>query len=751
MSVAEIAVHGGRGRRPSQRSGLASDRAAGRPVLRLVSFAALASYGVLRWATLETPASSGRFLGLLALAVAVAAAGPLLDRRSRALAIVGLAAGFAAMLAIAGIPVGWLTHMRVAVISQGIGQGLTALPNSAVPYDGIDVWLRLVILLGAGVLLLGAAIMIALAPSRLGDVRRAAAALPLIALAIVPATLVRPQLPYLQGMILFSLVAAFLWGERVAPRRGLGAAGVVGLAGIAGMILGPRLEQHHAWVNPRGIAGSLTPVHVDTFDWAQRYGPFSWPRDNRAVLDVRARRPDYWKAENLDTFNGAGWTEAQGRAVVPAPSAAARRQFTQTITVTIRAMSTAQVIGAGYASPPAHLDQPALRGVSPGTWAVGTPLRAGDSYTVATYSPDPTAAELRSGHGVYPVAELPEELTIALPTRSLQYGGPYEVRFPDFHSRAAAQNVIGPAGVSGRQLVERSVYGGMYTLATRLARASATPYDFALAIERFLSPANGFVYDERPPYSHYPLVSFLFSSRHGYCQQFAGTMALLLRMGGVPARVATGFTTGDYDAATRQYVVSDLDAHAWVEAWFPRYGWVRFDPTPGSAPARAGRVGILPALRVRSAARARRGTRRNILDRGAGAPAAGNRGSETGLPLPALVAGLVVLLATGAFAVRTLMRPARNTEQLVGELERALARTGRPLQAGVTLHALEQRFRSSPEAAGYVRALRLARFAGGTRRPRPSERRALRAQLALGLGLAGRLRAWWALPPRVLN
>jgi hypothetical protein len=67
----------------------------------------------------------------------------------------------------------------------------------------------------------------------------------------------------------------------------------------------------------------------------------------------------------------------------------------------------------------------------------------------------------------------------------------------------------------------------------------------------------------------------------------------------------------------------------------------------------------------------------------------------------------------------------------------------------VTLQALEQRFRASPEAAGYVRTLRLARFAGDPKLPRASQRRALRAQLAAGLGLAGKLRSWWALPPRV--
>src|SRR5438445_9755844 len=62
-------------------------------------------------------------------------------------------------------------------------------------------------------------------------------------------------------------------------------------------------------------------------------------------------------------------------------------------------------------------------------------------------------------------------------------------------------------------------------------------------------------------------------------------MALLLRRGGVPARVATGFAPGGYSRSRGEYVVRDNDAHSWVEAYFEPYGWVPFDPTPPTAPA----------------------------------------------------------------------------------------------------------------------------------------------------------------------
>jgi protein-glutamine gamma-glutamyltransferase len=75
-------------------------------------------------------------------------------------------------------------------------------------------------------------------------------------------------------------------------------------------------------------------------------------------------------------------------------------------------------------------------------------------------------------------------------------------------------------------------------------------------------------------------------------------------------------------------------------------------------------------------------------------------------------------------------------------------RTGRPVADGVTLVALERRFRTSPDAADYVRVIRLARYGDQTKRPTLAQRRALRAQLRAGLGFAGAVRALWALPPR---
>ena len=96
-------------------------------------------------------------------------------------------------------------------------------------------------------------------------------------------------------------------------------------------------------------------------------------------------------------------------------------------------------------------------------------------------------------------------------------------------------------------------------------------------------------------------------------------MALLLRMAGIPARVATGFTSGALDRKAKEYVVRDLDAHSWVEVWFPGYGWVTFDPTPAAAPPRS------PGATTAAARRRRPGDAPDLGGGGALDPRAGRR------------------------------------------------------------------------------------------------------------------------------
>jgi hypothetical protein len=107
------------------------------------------------------------------------------------------------------------------------------------------------------------------------------------------------------------------------------------------------------------------------------------------------------------------------------------------------------------------------------------------------------------------------------------------------------------------------------------------PYQQALALQDFLR--NNYTYDEAAPAGHSDdhLRYFLFRSKIGYCEQFAGAFAAMARSIGLPARVAVGFTPGTYDPAADVFHVTTKEAHAWPEVHINGLGWVAFEPTPG--------------------------------------------------------------------------------------------------------------------------------------------------------------------------
>ena len=157
----------------------------------------------------------------------------------------------------------------------------------------------------------------------------------------------------------------------------------------------------------------------------------------------------------------------------------------------------------------------------------------------------------------------------------------YAIDSPPFVERWPGE---APVEVEGE--LRRSAYGGVYRLAEQLRQGTTTAYGYVQRVLDHLAH-GGYRYSEEPPPSAVPLASFLLGDKRGYCQQFSGAMALLLRMEGVPARVATGFSQGTNDRDTGEFVVHDTDAHSWVEAYIDPYGWVTFDPTPAGRPGAA--------------------------------------------------------------------------------------------------------------------------------------------------------------------
>jgi len=218
---------------------------------------------------------------------------------------------------------------------------------------------------------------------------------------------------------------------------------------------------------------------------------------------------------------------------------------------------------------------------------------------------------------------------------------------------------------------------------TDVVGGATTPYQKVRNIHAFLTDrANGFRYSlsTAPGTSGDDLVDFL-TLRRGYCEQYAGTMAVMVRAAGVPARVALGYTPGEERRNGTRVVTSD-DAHAWVEVYFQSLGWVPFDPTPIAAD-RAVKLPWAPRADARTsadsgavlpvptaAAPAAPTTQR---DRGgAGAPVIAQQQSTAGTPWPVLAGaglGLVLAVVGGTPAsVRVLQRRRRLAAGTAGAL-----------------------------------------------------------------------------------
>ena len=125
-------------------------------------------------------------------------------------------------------------------------------------------------------------------------------------------------------------------------------------------------------------------------------------------------------------------------------------------------------------------------------------------------------------------------------------------------------------------------------LALDLTEGLDSPYEKGVAIVDFLRGFEETFNIEAPPLNVDAVDYFLFSIRAGYSDYFASATAVLLRATGVPTRLASGYSTGEWDPESSAFTVRVSDAHSWPEVFFPTYGWIAFEPSPSKAPINRG-------------------------------------------------------------------------------------------------------------------------------------------------------------------
>jgi transglutaminase-like putative cysteine protease len=727
-------------------------------------FVPLCLYGLLAWVTLLEPdkrVSAWAMTACAALAaLALQRSSSLSDTRAQRavpiLVVLGLAV---AALLCAGVSADLLKPARWDELAAGIAEGLRSIPAVASPYRGGDPWVEATVLLG-GTLLAGIAALQAFWPARdeaeaerhprAPELRSPVpAAITLTALFGIAVIEVPPERAVLHGALFAALLAAFLFVDRIGRSQMAPAATLIAIATLMAAALAPAIDADGPWIDLEKLSEDVANTGTVVYDWDHTYGPLDWSRDGRELLRIKPTESSaYWKAEVLNDFDGQVW-----RRTARLPSDAEdgevneqRPKWIQHIEVRVRGLRSEQFVLAGQTLDVSSEKQ-AVR-IGGGTYVTARgQLRRGITYGAEVYTPSPTPSELARAGTDYPPYAL-EWLSVEIPGEdgAPQPGAPGErptVTFSPFGADQADLVTQRPgwrpetdvaAALEGTGL-ERA-----FALAENLRASNPDPYRFVRAVQERVERDG--IYSEQPAQSDTPLDTFLFETHRGYCQHFSGAMALLLRMGGIPARVAVGFAPGRLDRKTKEYVIRDYDAHSWVEAYFPRYGWITFDPTPAAAPPRDQVADRARGIAIRGAEGESRG---DIAESGATAP--GDGGS--GWLLPAAAGLFAVLLLSAVLLVRR--RRARRAPLVapeLAELERALRVSGRPAAPATTLTDLERLLGASTDARGYLRAVAAQRFAASGAPPTERQRRAMRHELASGLGRIGRLRAWWAMPPR---
>ncbi len=321
---------------------------------------------------------------------------------------------------------------------------------------------------------------------------------------------------------------------------------------------------------PRGptsqVINPAVPL-VQINGWSDQKGDYYYGFDNQLDLRYRGGLSDqvvmyvqssawsYWRSHSYDFYDGHAWSQSDkslveidhrsrlGAFEIPADEQALGDEVVQAFYIV---HDQPNLLFAAYRPVEVYINAPQIGFDAGDGLRAGEPLVAGTIYTVISRRPDFSPEQLRVASGSYP----PE-----IAARYLQL----------------------PGNISPR----------VRALAQQLTADAATAYDKASALRDYLlTIPYDFFPPPQPPGSE-TVDNFLFVDRRGggVCEQFATAHIVMLRSLGIPARLVAGYGAGGYNALSGYYTVRASDAHAWTEVYFPGYGWVPFDPTPGWTPS----------------------------------------------------------------------------------------------------------------------------------------------------------------------
>ena len=735
---------------------------------------ALAAIVASSWARLEQPRPG---LGELLVVASLAVAPALVRGRLRIVAvpIATLVAGSVAL----DVPLRWALPFDdrdiVASLASRTWEGFLSFYDVTVPFEGI------------GQPFMHGAVLMAVFVFSLAGALAVAARRPPLALAALllgagwPATMLPGDNELARGLLILATGLVLLAAVRPGPLKlrsqVLTGGAVVVLALTLSASGAVAKSQFVNWQSWDFYNKPDAPVGV-SYVWRADYDGVKFPNKRTRVLQVRgSSRASYWRATTLDSFAEDHWDEDLTAAYPPEddgrsdfsteelalmPSGAEDRGKWTRADVTVEALRDRHLVSPSVPIAYDTRGLPSIQYASGAVAYVTRMLARDDEYTAWGFAPRPKPSALARSPADYPslISEEGYYRTVERGILTPLFGDPGRERW--------AQETFA---------FERSLraYEPLYDRAVRIAGSARNPYAATVALEAWFRTGGGFTYDESPPRTPPgvpPLVFFLEQSKAGYCQHYAGAMALMLRYLGIPSRVAAGFTSGTYDRERRVWNVSDRNAHTWVEVWFRGYGWLPFDPTPGrgnlSGPYSAssfsfdapGAQAVLAASALAADSILRfqlaRGqdtssgaTPRDL--RASGDQGGGGGGISRGAIVVLVLLGLALALVLGKLVLRRSRYLTRDPRRLAGayrqELVEFLADQRVDVPSSATLEELRELVAATTgvDARRLVETLGLARFgpaaaaAAAAKRAR-GELRLVRRRLRRSLSAGERLR-----------
>lgn len=280
---------------------------------------------------------------------------------------------------------------------------------------------------------------------------------------------------------------------------------------------------------------------------------FKSPLENGETINfvVTSSQPAYWLVRRYDTYDSWGWTDTSiaNQGIDPGASLDNGADYPYEISITYTVenkVKTDIILTIGQflsADIPVKLKTLPIDETKVDMSSVISPwvLSPDKQYTVTNLVPSFTLDELAAAGTEYP------EWVIS-----------HYLQLPD------------------------NLPGHIKVLSNDLAKNVSAPLEKFIKIKEYL---DQFQYDQEsvaPSDREDGVALFLYSTRKGNCLSFASAMVVMLRSAGVPARLCTGYLIGDLDEQTGKYIIRSRHYHAWVEIYFPGYGWIEFETTPAS-------------------------------------------------------------------------------------------------------------------------------------------------------------------------